>query len=91
MQQPVAADNNDVAINAVALQQAGQQSVAQSILNNFLAGGADEDDGKDADANSLAEADVVETHDERYNVLPAPNTGWTDISHVVAAWAISLP
>lgn len=63
MQKPVAADNDDVAINEVALQQAGQQSVAQSLLDKFLTG-ADEDNGNDADVHSGPEAHGIETYDE---------------------------
>ena len=64
MQKPGAADNDDVAINEVALQQAGQRSVAQSLLDKFLTGAADEDNGKDADIHSVPEAHGIETYDE---------------------------
>ena len=65
MPQPQAADNDDVAINEVALHRAGVQSVARALLKDFLPGASDEVDGEDADAHSLAEANLVKTYDER--------------------------
>lgn len=65
MQQPVAADDHDVAINAVALQQAGHQGVAQSLLKKFLAGAVEEGDSEDADTYSLPAANALENYDER--------------------------
>ena len=66
MQQPEAAENDDVAINQVALQRAQQQRVAQSLLKNFLPQAPDEAEGEDADGHSLQEDIGVDNYQERF-------------------------
>ena len=66
MQEPTAADKNDVTINALALHHAAAKKSAQSVLKNFLPDTGDDKDAGATDSYGL-EDDKDESEIETYN------------------------
>lgn len=60
MPQPTAAYNDDVAVNEVALQAAGAQTAARSLLHSFLGAAGKQSVQEDADPYSPDEQDEFE-------------------------------